>query len=128
MQLLAGGSSLAAEAALASAPPEDRLAAPLRHFERLFACGSLTDIVPTMNKVPSWSCFLSAIELPTNLCIAYTHMVIKMRLKYVVLINCKIPPVSELDVTIYVLLVTRLCIVRHVSSCILLAGMVLPKV
>jgi len=41
----------AAEAALASAAPEDVLAGALRHFQSLFGCSTLTGVVPAMNKV-----------------------------------------------------------------------------
>ncbi|KAF5839020.1 hypothetical protein DUNSADRAFT_1797 [Dunaliella salina] len=51
-QMLMGSSSMAvAEAALASAKPEDVMAGALRHFQNLFGCDSLAGIVPAMNKV-----------------------------------------------------------------------------
>ena len=41
----------AAEAALASSPPEDVVAGALRHFQQLFNCPTLEGVVPTVNKV-----------------------------------------------------------------------------
>lgn len=41
----------AAEQLLAAAPPQDVLAATLRHFQQLFECPRLEGVAPAMNRV-----------------------------------------------------------------------------